>query len=312
MSCESGIDREDYFPVAFQGFKIENGVYGIGVGMNIFSWCADSSIFSGEEDLSLENMLDILKELEEDKIFRNGRDSAALVYDWLSSSDTLYGMVDWQAGTCDFTGDTFRRIPELAARYGDGEGKGADGYIVNRVDIYNYRFYAGYDDSIKNSGRVLTGVSGEEKGVHTLGVRTLAINAASENKESAWQFLSYLLQEEVQEELGTKDMFFCFPVNRQAFDNAGNYWCEQYIGLCSKPAEDPEWDIETDWFTEDQLKDLNALFAKAVFLSWRTQEIRSIIEEETALYFDGSKGMEETIAVIQNRVQLYLDEQAGR
>ena len=309
---ESGIDREAYFPVAFQGFKIENGVYGIGVGMNLFSWCADSSIFTGEEDLSLENMLDILEGLEEDKIFRNGRDSAALVYDWLSSSDTLYGMVDWQVGTCDFTGDTFRRILELAARYGDGEGKGADGYIMNRVDIYNYRFYAGYDNSIKNSGRVLTGVAGEEKGVHTLGMSTLAINAASENKEGAWQFLCYLLQEEVQEELGTDAARFSFPVNRQAFYNAGNYWCEQYIGFWSKPAEDPEWEIETDWFTEEQLEDLNALFAKAVFFPWRTEEILSIIEEETALYFDGSKGMEETIDIIQNRVQLYLNEQAGR
>ena len=286
--------------------------HGIGVGMSIFSWCADSSIFSGEEDLSLENMLDILEGLEEDKIFRNGRDSAALVYDWLSSSDTLYGIVDWQAGTCDFTGDTFRRILELAARYGDGEGKGADGYIANRVDISNYRFFAGYDNSIKNSGRVLTGVSGEEKGVHMLGVRTLAINAASENKEGAWQFLCYLLQEEVQEELGTKDVCFYFPVNRQAFDEAGNYWLTQHIGHVLQMAEAPEWDIETDWLTEEQLEDLNDLFANAVFFPWRTEEILAIIEEETALYFDGSKGMEETIDIIQNRVQLYLDEQAGR
>lgn len=305
---ESGIDREAYFPVAFQGFKIENGVYGIGFGMNIFSWCADSSIFSGEEDLSLRNMLDILEELEEDKIFRNGRDSAALVYDWLSSSNTLYGMVDWQAGTCDFSRDDFRRILELAARYGDGEGKGADGYITNRVDISNYRFFAGYDNSIKNSGRALTGVSGEERGMHMLGVGTLAINAASENKEGAWQFLSYLLQEEVQEELGTDAMCFYFPVNRQAFYEAGNYWLTQHIGHVLQMAEAPEWDIEADWFTEEQLEDLNALFAKAVFSPWRTQEILAIIEEETALYFDGSKGMDETIAVIQNRVQLYLNE----
>lgn len=309
---ESGIDREAYFPAAFQGFKIKDGVYGIGFGMSIYSWCADSSIFFGEEDFSLENMLATLEGLEENKIFRNGRDSAALVYDWLRPSGTLYGMVDWQAGTCDFTGDTFHRILELAAKYGDGEGKGADGYIMNRVDIYNYRFYAGYDNSIKNSGRVLTGIPGEEKGVHNLNVRTLAINAASESKEGAWQFLCFLLQEEVQEELGIQDMCFYFPVNRQAFHEAGSYWLEQHIGHVAQPAEDPEWEIESEWFTEEQLEDLNALFDKAVFFPWRTQEILSIIEEETALYFDGSKGLEETIAVIQNRVQLYLDEQAGR
>lgn len=305
---ESGMDREAYFPTAFQGFEIEECVYGIGVGMGIYSWCADRGVFFGEEDFSLENMLDILEGLEEDKIFRNGRDAVLLVYDWLSPSETLYGMVDWRAGTCDFSGDDFRRMLELAARYGDGEGKGTDGYITNRVDIRNYQFYAGYDNSIKNSGRVLTGLPGEEGGVHELYVRTLAINAASENKEGAWQFLSYLLQEEVQEELGTDAMCFYFPVNRQAFYEAGNYWLTQHIGHVLQMAEAPEWDIEADWFTEEQLEDLNALFAKAVFFPWRTQEILSIIEEETALYFDGSKGMDETIAVIQNRVQLYLDE----
>lgn len=308
----SGIDREDYFPAAFQGFQIEEGVYGIGIGMNIRSWCADGSIFSGEETFAFSHMMDILDKQEADKVFRNGRDSVSLVYDWLQSSADLYGMVDWETGSCDFSGDNFRRVLELAERYGDGEGKGAGGYICNWVDILNYGFYAGYDNGIKNSGRVLTGVCGDEAGVHSLGVHTIAVNAASDNKEGAWQFLCFLLQEEVQEKLGRDAAWFWFPTNRQAFSNAGSYWCEQYVGVRMTPAEDPEWELEAEWFTEAQLADLENLFDRAVFFPWKTREILAIIDEEAAFYFAGSKGMEETIDVIENRVQLYLDEQAGR
>lgn len=307
-----GIDREAYFPMVFQGFGVGEGAYGIGIGMSIHSWCADGSLFSKEEDFSLENMLDVLEGLNEDKIFMNGREAASLVYQWLRTSGDLYGMVDWETGRCDFSGENFHRILELAERYGDGEGKGAEGYIANSVSMMNYSFFASYDASIKGSGRVLTGIPGERGGIHEVTLHTLAINAASENKDGAWEFLCFLLQEEIQAELGRDFVHMRFPVNRQAFYTVGNEMCGHYIGVTMRAWDDPEWEIDSEEFTEEQLEDLNALFARAVFFPWRTEEILSIIEEETALYFDGSKGMEETIAVIQNRVQLYLDEQAGR
>ena len=309
---ESGMDREAYFPMVFQGFGVEEGVYGIGIGMSIHSWCADGSLFSEEEDFSLEHMLNVLEELNNDKIFMNGREAASLVYQWLRTSEDLYGMVDWETGKCDFSGEDFCRILELAERYGDREGKGTEGYIVNNVSMMDYSFFSSYDASIKDSGRVLTGYPGESGGMHEVTMDTLAINAASENKDGAWKFLCFLLQEEVQAELGRDFMHTRFPVNRQAFYTVGDELCGRHIGVTMRALDDPEWEIDAEEFTKEQLEDLNALFAKAVFFPWRTEEILSIIEEETALYFDGSKGMEETIAVIQNRVQLYLNEQAGR
>ncbi|MBD5537641.1 MAG: extracellular solute-binding protein [Lachnospiraceae bacterium] len=306
---ESGIDREAYFPMIFQGFGVGEGTYGIGIGAGIHSWCVDGSLFASEEDFSLESMLHVLEGLHDDKIFMNGYDAASLVYNWLCTSEDLYGMVDWETGQCDFSGENFRRILELAMRYGDGEGKGTEGYIVNSIGMINYSFFSSYDASIKGSGRVLTGYPGERAGMHEVTMHTLAINAASENKDGAWEFLCFLLQEEVQAELGRDFMHMRFPVNRQAFYTVGNEMCGDHIGVTMRALDDPEWEISAEEFTEGQLEDLNALFAKAVFFPWRTREILSIIEEETALYFDGSKGMEETIDIIQNRVQLYLDEQ---
>lgn len=36
--------------------------------------------------------------------------------------------------------------------------------------------------------------------------------------------------------------------------------------------------------------------------------VRNMIREEAEAYFTGDKGLEETVGLIQNRVQLYLDE----
>ena len=46
----------------------------------------------------------------------------------------------------------------------------------------------------------------------------------------------------------------------------------------------------------------------ARLLPVRTEPLLDIICEEAAYYFNGSKGVEETAEVIQNRVQLYLNE----
>ena len=40
----------------------------------------------------------------------------------------------------------------------------------------------------------------------------------------------------------------------------------------------------------------------------RTAPLLDIIAEEAEYYFDGTKSIEEVTAVIQNRVQLYMDE----
>ena len=40
----------------------------------------------------------------------------------------------------------------------------------------------------------------------------------------------------------------------------------------------------------------------------RTAPLLDIIVEEAEYYFDGTKSIEEVSAIIQNRVQLYMDE----
>ena len=60
--------------------------------------------------------------------------------------------------------------------------------------------------------------------------------------------------------------------------------------------------------TDSRAEELEEILEGARFLPVKTTPILEIIREEAQDYFDGIKSIEEITAVIDNRVQLYLDE----
>ena len=60
--------------------------------------------------------------------------------------------------------------------------------------------------------------------------------------------------------------------------------------------------------TEEKVEKVKVMLEDARFPPLRTEGILNIICEEAEEYFSGTKSIEEVTAVIQNRVQLYMDE----
>ncbi len=65
-------------------------------------------------------------------------------------------------------------------------------------------------------------------------------------------------------------------------------------------------DIEN--ISDERVEEFRAMLEDARPLPIRTAPLLDIIAEEAEYYFDGTKSIEEVTAVIQNRVQLYMDE----
>ena len=131
------------------------------------------------------------------------------------------------------------------------------------------------------------------------------MNAASENKEGVWQFFRFLLREDIQKEMHADDMELSFSVNRRAFAEAGKEWMNRhhFTALLAGP------EIYAYEFTEEQLAEVTSFMENGSTVSGCPLEIRGIIREEVQAYFYGDKSMEEVSEVIQNRVQIYLNEQ---
>ena len=150
-----------------------------------------------------------------------------------------------------------------------------------------------------------------------------AISSASAHKDGAWEFIRFLLSEEVQAAEETNYNWYSkYPVNKACFDICGARAIAE--GSIIKqdnrliyPAQNFELLhtlVRTGYKelfdpTEERVARIKAaLEAAEPSSSFRTDKIMSIIKEEAGAYFAGEKSIEEVAAIIQNRVQLYIDE----
>ncbi|MCH5274645.1 MAG: extracellular solute-binding protein [Lachnospiraceae bacterium] len=308
---KEGINREDYFPQAFQMFGQEDGVYGMPYSLQLSSICMDSTLFPDERVYNLENLLTVLEEYPEDAVLVKTMGAWYVLSFFLEDSEDLNGLINWENNTCDFSGENFKRMLELAKRYGDTEYRNTDYLVVRTLGLDNYMLYAGYDNLMKETGRSLVGYPTADGGVHAVYMYGFCMNAASAHKDGVWEFMTFLLQEDNQYLIGTAGHNGSFPISRAAFQKAGEFYIEDdgpHGFLMLNMVEAPGLEFGADEFTKEQLADLEQLLEIGKLTPWRNQMIVDIIVEESDAYFNGDKTIEEVSVLIQNRVQLYLNE----
>lgn len=135
-----------------------------------------------------------------------------------------------------------------------------------------------------------------------------AISASSEKKEAAWQFIRQYLLEEHQEgyiDYGMSGVVQGFPIRKDVF--------EQGIADAMEEAPDGEWihgdiRLELEPLSESDAEYFRKLVYRVTRNSFTDYRMYNIIMEEAGAYFSGQKTVDEVAAIIQNRVQLYLDE----
>ncbi len=122
-----------------------------------------------------------------------------------------------------------------------------------------------------------------EKGAGALiyGRNLMALSAVSENRQGAWDFARYYLTEEYQKNLESS-----LPVNKQIFE---------------------------EWAKEETLRpytvdEKGKKVESAAATPFEDVHVINIIGEEMDSYFSGQKTAEDTAAVIQSRVQIYVQE----
>lgn len=317
--AQSGIKEEDYFPFAFEFWREDGRTYGIlprfpgGEGVEV-----REELLGGREEPDIDTLVDALLSWQEEAVYLKNYGSQKLLEVFLGGTETLWGTVDWEQGTCDFSRELFRDILQLAKQYGDSGRGGSVPSLAQDMDrSYSDIFYFHSPAEQEERGMVTLGVLFDD-GCHmaVFPFAALSINANSSHKEGAWEFICFLLREEAQNayaEMGN------IPASRSAFDvfidrqkesvadapivititmvgengAAGEQWTESYT------KED---------ITEEKIEAYREAMEGAKAYPVRTAPILDIIYEEAAYYFDGSKSLDEVCAVMENRVQLYLNE----
>ncbi len=239
--------------------------------------------------------------------------------------------VDWDTGRADFCKEEFYRVLEFGRETDNGKfvrptrESVASGVhiascekLVNVADIQEFKWIFGDNVAVKGyPGSYGTGVAVSFKG------GPMGISSYSQYPEGAWDFLEFYVEaawteREVYAE-GTlieehfSDMFAGFPLNRKLFEETlEDSMVQRYtdagdpIALIWGEGGMPNFYANTAEDVE-KLRDVIALADRRSFSE--QSAIIQIIEEEISGYNVGVLTAEQTAGKIQNRVQLYLDEQ---
>ena len=308
----SGVQEDDYFQAAFDAWRDGGKIYGIVPNMSPWSYTLSKEILNGREELTIETLVNSMLEFQGDRVFMSGADGAGILNYFLRGSENLWGMVDWDNGTCDFSGELFSKMLHAAKRYAVDKRTQYPAIAEVRLCVSLYSIDP--PKALETKNRVGLGFFFDDgcfpESNLNIGI-AMGINAESRHLEGAWELISFLLEEEAQSMINYQDNIF--PVNRNAFEKliqneleASHATTEvEHNGVVYQVPANNRFGQE---FTEEQADEIRRLLAEAKTLPYRTKPLLAIIQEETAYYFDGSKSMEEVITLVQNRVQLYLDE----
>lgn len=288
---KSGITDERYFP-AYRCLTDGDKIYGLCPSMDVIGMSIDGNILPNKQIPDLETLVDILLAYPEPAIFLNDSQEGIHIMDYfLCGSKNLWGMIDWENKSCDFSTELFSKILEVSKKYADNRNKGYSPII--RSTFCYIGLYPGRE-ALEKEGRVILDYYFDDGNYpkYNASVETLVINANTNNLEGAWAFLSYAMNK-------TGQSYYALPTHKDLFT-------EMNLNLL-KDIEDGKAYPMVD-FTEAVMQDAVQVFSTGKYCPQYTEEIMDIIHEESGAYFSGDKNKEGVINIIQNRVTLLLEE----
>ena len=299
----SGIREEDYFPLTFASLRQGEHIYGVNPSIVVWDTEISEEVLGSREVPNIEALADILLARNEKGIYRKGYNSAEVLESFLQGTESLWGMIDWENGSCDFDSSLFGKLLEAAKRYGDDGRTNLDSI----TDLSVLRSVLHFEGQARQEadGKVSIGVLFDD-GCYPVSewVYALSINANSPHKEAAWEFICFLISEEAQLEDSTS---LSMPLHKEAFDA----WMQKCIDKYAVVGQEngvsvPMYNGRA--ITDEMQAEFKEKIEAARPLPIRTVPILDIILEEAKAYFDGYKNEQDVVAVINKRVQLYLDE----
>lgn len=318
-------EREQFFPGVLESGQIGDGLYGLACGVSFSTLIVADQVWP-ETSWTLSDILKILQEREKSgdpfqyfqspgKYDTSSRDLLALILQNIGRSSLL----DLQEGKCHFDSDEFRQTLEFCKKsYETARDTHTDSSEPEERLREGKTLVCEVSGDLKHFSNTLA-MLGE--GYHAVGYPTaegesghlmlttyedyVAVNAQAEHREIIDDFLRYLVSYQAQQQYSMswirmdvlKDCVkegvttYGYPTPVPLFSQGSSV-----IILGGKPDGSsylPEF-LEMAKNSHPNDSELDT--------------IRNMIQEEADAYFTGDKSLDETVELIQNRVQLFLDE----
>ena len=329
IESDPDLGREAVLEAPLKAAEVDGGLYMLFGEMTINTLIGKESVVGDRDSWTLEELMETFSTMPEDSTILRYNATRWEMYSRLFCT-TLDRYIDWETGQCSFDNDEFRSMleflktfpaefettltpneleEELFWRRVNGEQMLESALVDMLLDITYLDTTFGGDRVIFIGYPTTDGSSGSFFNIHKT---TLAMASTCQNKEAAWEFMSYLIQP-VYSVAQMKQMHWDesirLPVNRKSFEN-GN------ISDLRERQRDlpPQYSfrggprIEVDPPTDEDLRRYEKLINSTTQIYWPDDALSDIVWEAMGAYFAGDRTLDETIQMVQNRVKLYVSE----
>ena len=236
---------------------------------------------------------------------------------------SLDSFINWETGECKFDDGYFEKILEFSNQfpkeieYSEEDesvpSKIQSGkLILQEIGISDMQSYQMYSMMFGEPTTFIGFPSNEGNGSYISTSNAIGINAKSENKEGAWEFVKTFIEEDYQ----MNSIEWNFPVLRKALDaQFEEAMTPEYMEVDGEKVEQPKtswgWDdFEAEIYAakQEEVDAVKALIESADGVITNIDEISTIITEEAAAYFEGQKSAKDVADVVQSRVKIYVNE----
>lgn len=314
-------------------------LYQIAPDFSISAFVASREVIGEDTELTLAGVEELCAAQGED--FTAFGDSSRTNAKYLTAYHVLEDYVNWQENTCSFDSPEFRQLLTFilehfaADSYPSGGPYARYTAVATGQQLLASATIFGFHEmqiihSIFHGNEVFVGWPGEQNGGTAFSIYGgLAMCAASEHKDAAWDFMRLVLTEENQ--LGDGEPTQTFHTNKRAFtiglekamfagyvtDERG----EKVLDADGEPIEQSPGRVmvesydgsllsfELENMTQQQADRLTALIEGTGKLRDCDESIFTIFSEELNALFDGQQDIDQTAKAIQHRAELYIAEQ---
>ncbi len=332
MQADKSFNMDEYYTNIFDALEYNGSLYGLPTSVNLGVLEANTELL-GKYGISIEDESWTWEDFEKaaetivesskkdgvEGIYAlSGMDGSSLLTSLVSKS--LNKFVDKDTKTAAFDSkefidlmniaksmldknyintDTSRDKADMASR---GNTVFSAGNIMNYMDMMMAKQI--YDDSVE-----FLKYPGDGQDRYFTVNNLFGINEKSPDKELAWEFLKFL----VSEEMLSQPSLVGLPVNKAASQAAAQSAIEMSKNISSGKAKialnrNGQTLTLNKLITEADTGIVQALLEKANTYNKIDLKILSIIEEETKAFFNGQKTAEAAAKTIQDRVDLYINE----
>lgn len=247
--------------------------------------------------------------------------------------------IDWQNGECCFQSEQFLHLLEFVNRFPTESKPEADALptpvkvqngevLLMAASITDFDFLQLYQEIYHGNAYCVGYPTADGSNGHELCLdsRVYGIAANSKNKEGAWEFIEYFLTQK-----DGRYNNYSFPVTKDKLDimirkclHAGYLVDDEGFLLLDEnlePIADADfktttygnggsqhWDYTYGAAGQDEIDNVLAVMNAARLPSEADNAILNIITEEAEAFYRGQKTAQETAAIIQSRISIYVSE----